>query len=885
MSGRSQKNPISLKTANSFDSSSSGLTQAPAVRDSLRPSGIMTAEGSQYGPVSQNRAEPQFALPANGGYLANKTKKVEKCRHAVMHRHPQSPAPSPQPQRPRASPARVLAALVLTFSGSPCLRGAVTTGSFRPRPVSRVILAIYDSRYQKDISDTRIHRLLEMPLNHLGLIVRYQDRNTGLPSLAEMQDVRGILTWFQSDTMKNPAEFLAWAETAIDAGKRFVVIGDLSVSRNLRGQSTQTELINHFLGRIGLRTENWTPVTYDVRIVYKDPEMMDFERSLPPVLPPFDKVKLIDPHVRAHLVARRGNDPATDSPLITTGPHGGYVANGYTHFATYPPPEANSQSGEVHLQWYLNPFEFFRLAFATGEVPKLDTTTIVGRRIYYSHIDGDGWRNQTEVPKYRREGISSAEVILRETIKPFPDLPVTVGPIAGDLDPRWLGNQESIAVAKEILALPWVEAGSHTYSHPLDWETLAQLARGNVAKHENLWGSCERIWRPLWERVAEQWSKPEIRETKAPDEEHGGKEHASLNTKLRRGQSRLRSYDLYPFDADQEIRGSIEFINRLLPAGKRVKILQWSGTTLGSESIIQATRKAGVRNINGGDTRFDKEFDSYAWVAPLGRQVGRFHQIYSSDSNENTYTNLWNERYFGFRYLLQTLRRTESPIRVKPFNLYYHMFSGEKEPGLDALLGNLRFARSQELAPITASHYAAIVDGFYSGNITQIGNRRWRVENRDGLDTVRFDRADRLTVNWADSHGVLGERHYQGSLYVALDPADEAPVFALTQSNTSSNGGFARPYLVQSRWIVSRLRIKPRSFSFEAQGFGAGEMEWQTAPGTHYLIRCASNAGWSRDLHSSSSPDGRLRFSLTEGRSEPIFEPLEVTATESGARR
>jgi polysaccharide biosynthesis protein PelA len=837
-------------------------------------------------------ADSRFELPANGGNVANKTKKIENHRHIVTHRHSgQFPGTRGSSwagafaRQSRASAASSLfAALVLAFSVSPCLHSEITTGSFRPRPVPRVILAVYDSRYQKDISDTRIHRLLEMPLNHLGLVVRYHDRNTGLPSLAEMQDVRGILTWFQSDMMKNPAEFLAWAETAIDAGKRFVVIGDLSVSRNLQGQSTQTELINHFLAKIGLRAEDWTPVTYDVRIVYKDLGMMDFERALPSALPPFDRVKAIDPHVRAHLVARRGNDPTTDSPLIATGPRGGYIANGYTHFATYPPPEANSQSGEVHLQWYLNPFKFFRLAFATDEVPKPDTTTIVGRRIYYGHIDGDGWRNQTEVPKYRQEGISSAEVILRETIRPFPDLPVTVGPIAGDLDPHWLGNQESLAVAKEILALPWVEAGSHTYSHPLDWETLAQNARENAARHENLWESCERIWRPLWERVAEQWSKPEARETKEPDEEHGEKEHA-VNTKLRRGQSRLRSYDLYPFDADQEIFGSIDFINRLLPAGKRVRILQWSGTTLGSESIMQATRRAGVRNINGGDTRFDKEFDSYAWVAPLGRQVGRFHQIYSSDSNENTYTNLWNERYFGFRYLVQTLRRTESPVRVKPFNLYYHMFSGEKQPGLEALLGNLAFARSQELAPITASHYAAIVDGFYSAAITQIGNRRWRVESRDGLDTVRFDRADRLTLDWANSSGVLGERHYQGSLYVALDPRDQAPVLALKEQNTVAKAGAGRPYLVQSRWIVSHLQIRPQRFSFEAQGFGAAEMEWQTAPGVRYLLRCVSVTGWSRELRLASSPEGQLRFSLTEGRSKPIFEPLKVTVTELGAGR
>jgi len=28
-------------------------------------------------------------------------------------------------------------------------------------------------------------------------------------------------------------------------------------------------------------------------------------------------------------------------------------------------------------------------------VPKPDTTTLAGRRIYYSHIDGDGWKELT----------------------------------------------------------------------------------------------------------------------------------------------------------------------------------------------------------------------------------------------------------------------------------------------------------------------------------------------------------------------------------------------------------------------------------------------------------------------------------------------------------
>jgi polysaccharide biosynthesis protein PelA len=733
------------------------------------------------------------------------------------------------------------------------LANSLASGAERdPRIVPRVILAVYDSQYQREVRDTRIHQLLEMPLNHLGLVVRYLDWKQGLPAPEEMRDVRGIVAWFQPGAMQRPAGFLSWATAAIDAGKRFVVIGDLSVASGPEGQPKQIALLNRFLAKLGLRVEDWVPVTYDVRIAYKDPKMMDFERQLPAVLPPFDRVRTIDNRVRVHLLARRSRDAGTDSALVVTGPHGGYAATGYTHFAGY---------RQDQLQWYINPFEFLRLGFATDDLPKPDTTTVAGRRIYYSHIDGDGWRNQTEVPRYRQERISAAEVILRDAIRPFPDLPVTVGPIAADLDPLWFGNRESMRVAREMLAIPWVEAGSHTYSHPLDWESLTLAPGENAAARSGL-ARWNEMWRRLCERLTEQWAKP-YAEDGAPT--------------LRRGHSRLRSYDLYPFDPAQEIGGSIDFINRILPPGKRVKLLQWSGTTLESETVLEATRRARVRNINGGDTRFDPEFDSYAWVAPLGRQVGRFRQVYSSDSNENTYTHLWNERYFGFRYLIQTVSRTESPIRIKPFNLYYHIFSGEKQPALDAVLHNLAFARAQELAPITASDYAAIVDGFFTAVLTQLGAHCWRVENRDGLNTLRFDRPGEHKVDWARSVGVTGERRYQGSLYISLDPAEPVAVVALARLSTPLS--LCHPFLVQSRWQVSNLQLGKRSFSFEAGGFGRGDMEWQVCADQHFLVRISTEGSAPREIGLSSTK-GVLRLSIDQTLSNPVH----VSVREVGGR-
>jgi hypothetical protein len=297
------------------------------------------------------------------------------------------------------------------------------------------------------------------------------------------------------------------------------------------------------------------------------------------------------------------------------------------------------------------------------------------------------------------------------------------------------------------------------------------------------------------------------------------------------------------------------------------------------ESVLEAARQAGVRNINGGDTRFDPEFDSYAWVAPLGRQAGGQRQVYSSESNEDTYTNLWNERYFGFRYLRGTLQHTETPVRIKPFNLYYHMYSGEKQASLDAVLSNLLYARSLELAPVATSQYCAIVDGFHAATITQLGPRRWRIENRDGLDTVRFDHADGERVDFAASAGVIGQRYWQGSLYVALDAAEREPIIGLAAIQRP--GVFSRPYLIESRWQIRNVRATPGRCEFQAHGFGPGEMEWQVAPGRTYEIQVIDNHGLVESGTAAANREGTLRFTIAHS----ALQTLSVRLFEAGGRK
>jgi polysaccharide biosynthesis protein PelA len=706
----------------------------------------------------------------------------------------------------------------------------------------RTVLAFYNSKDEPEIRLTRIHRVVEMPLNHLGLIVRYRDINSGLPSLREMEPVLGIVTWFLSDAMPDPEAFIHWTASAVNSGKKLVVMGDLGLSRNYQGRQTALTSINHFLSTIGLRNEwNWTRITYDAQFVYKDRQMVEFERPLTGVLPPFYVIKKVDPRAKSYLVLRRGNYPETESHLVVVSPNGGYVADGYTIY----------RSPETHrMQLYLNPFEFFRLVFGLDHIPQPDTTTLSGRRIYYSHLDGDGWRNLTEINPFRKSGNLAARVILEKVIKAYPDLPFTVAPIVADIDPAWHGNERSLSAAREILAQPNTEAGSHTYSHPLNWDFFT---RGDAAAEKQLVRSA--MFRLTSNRTASEVAM--------------------------HGHELPRSYYLRPFQLGTEIGGSAAFINALLPPGKKVETLQWSGDTLPYEAAVSAAYNAGLRNINGGDTRLDQEYPSYAWVAPLGRQVGEHWQIYASNSNENTYTDMWTDRYFGFQDLVKTIGNTEQPRRIKPFNVYFHMYSGQKLASLKALLMNLEYARGAELTPVTTSQYCAIAEGFYSAQIFKLSDQLWRIENRGALQTFRLDEAGLQTIDFEKSRGVIGQRIFQGSLYIALDAGEPEAVIALKTRNSRDLPKAATPYLSHSRWRVWNVHAEKGGVSFAASGFGRGEMVWSLPLGGRYRLTATSGSHPLFHAEIMVSADGLLRATLPVATAKTV----QVTIEPAGERK
>jgi hypothetical protein len=730
----------------------------------------------------------------------------------------------------------------------------INTSYAAENEVPRTVIALYDG-HLSNLTLSNIHVLAEMPLNHLGLTVEYYDVHKQLPDITKRKDVRGVITWLFFDTkMNDPVAYLKWANDVLKSGKKFVVMGTLGINGGVKTQPSLA-LINSFMGKLGIQmTNGWTETAFDVKYDYKTPEMFLTNKTFEWLRPAYETAIAVDSKDKVHLAAYKGSDGEENSDLIITGPNGGYISSGYI-FRT------DVVVGKNVRQWIIDPFMFFRLALQTDDLPKPDTTTLAGRRIYYSHIDGDGFNNVTRMEEYRNKNILSSEVIMEKVIKTHPELPVTLTVIAADIDPKWTAVAKSRDVAKQFFALPNVEAGSHTYSHPFNWSFFED--ENNMAK--------EIPYLRLYPRTAEQpvWKPEDFLKTKPVTT-------ALFNRKMiaepmKGGYAVPRAFAQEPFDLNKEITGSIKEIATLLPKDKKVELISWSGDCSPWEAALRLSREAGVQNINGGDTLFDMQHPLYSTVGGVGRQVGKERQIYASTSNEIPYTNEWTQNFDAYRHLIQTLKNTETPMRLKPLNIYYHLYSGEREAGLNALLSNIQYAVSQKITPITTSHYTHIAEGFYTTKIIPLDTDIWAVENRGALQTIRFDRQSLKSVDFKNSKGVIGQNYTNGSLYVYLDSSTERPIISL-KSNPGQLAARKEntAYLIDSRWTISDVSQGKDKLEFNAQGFGAGDMTWQVPADANYRINING-----KDTDTVASENRLLELKIKQD----AIEPLHLTIT------
>jgi hypothetical protein len=716
-------------------------------------------------------------------------------------------------------------------------------------PVNRKILAVYDSTFEATSDATLVHSKAEMPLNHLGYVVEYSDAAKALPDPESVSDYAAVITWFTYDVSR-PSEYMAWARRVAERGVPFIIFGQAGAPATPQYLST----INRVLAPMGIAyTVNFVEATNGTTVLVNDPSTIGYEHPLDPILPSYPVVRRLTGDAAVLLeVQAPGRELFVHSALVTAGPSGALILPGFALCA--------NSLGQT--QWIVNPFAIFKKVLGDKPFPIPDTTTVSGRRLYFSHIDGDGWNDDVDIDRYSHPTAIAAEIAAKEFIEPYPDLPVTVGMIASDLDPAFGDGQRAAAAARRIFSLPQVEIASHSATSPLVWSYYENYSR---ADEEKLMAGDAGPKHAMGWLASAAGALGII----------GAPSDVERNRTLYLAGSRPlpRAYLRDNFSLETEIQGAAEAADNLAPEGKRAVIYSWTGDAKPFEAAVQATRRAGMRNINGGGSRLDPDHPSIGYLSPIGRQVGLERQIYAVDASDSSFTDDAVGNFGGFSALKATLDATESPVRLKGIDLYYHMFAAKKPASLKAIRQHLDWVRGADVASITASQYAAIADGFFSTRLERAGPMSWSVSDRDGLQTVRFDDVAALSVDIGNSIGVVGSRRYQGSLYVSLDPAIEDATVVLRTARIASDTTSAQ--LNDSNWMLSNVKRAPCRLSYSAQGFGAPEFSWKgVAQGRYHVeAREGEYLVWQADM--ATGEDSLLKLKLPD----PGVHALDFTVS------
>ncbi|MBK4738232.1 bifunctional glycoside hydrolase 114/ polysaccharide deacetylase family protein [Noviherbaspirillum pedocola] len=392
-------------------------------------------------------------------------------------------------------------------------------------------------------------------------------------------------------------------------------------------------------------------------------------------------------------------------------------------------------------RWVVEPMRFLRSALALQALPVPDVTTEGGRRMLMSHVDGDGFASRAEIPG----APFASEVMLKEFLERY-RLPTTVSVIEGELSASGVypaSSQATEAIARRIFALPQVEPASHSYSHPFDWaQALADR------------GPTYRL--------------------KVPG---------------------------YTLDLQRELRGSADYINRLLPPGKRTDIFFWTGDCVPPAEAIAASWREGLLNLNGGDTLITRSRNSWTEIAGQGVRKEGWYQVFAPHQNENVYTNNWTGPFYGFERVIETYQLTGEPYRFKPIDIYYHVYSASKPGSIAALHRIYDWASAQPTTRVYASQYIRKVLDFEDATIARdIASGELIVRAGADLRTLRLA-PDAPLPDLAKSQGLAGFTAGPNARYLTLAAGEVrlAPPVAKGQPA-------ALPYIAEANGAIADLR-------------------------------------------------------------------------------
>lgn len=625
------------------------------------------------------------------------------------------------------------------------------------QPVKRKILVLYNSAEEVTEVGNLFVEGFAMPLNYLGFLYDIRDvAKRPLPGKKEMDKYAAVFTGFAGDLMTEPDEYLEWLARQQEDGKKVIIAGSLGAYRSLDENISNTGLIKKVYSNLGYSWRG-NATTEKIRLRYEYVDKANMN---------FERKLPIFPETYIHIVPR-DKDIKSWVRVSRKG-----VADSEGTVVGVGPRGGLAMHGYMRWQdpvdflkkWYLNPFEFLRISLGLEGMPALTPTTLNGLRVAFSHTDGDGFVGYTEVDKLKNCG----EIIMERIYARY-DFPNSVSVIAGEIDPTVKGSLDNVAQARDLFEMENVEPSSHSYTHPFAWN--AKLRNSDEYADEFVVGQYER--------------------------------------------------EGYKFNARYEIVDSCRYISEnLAPADKPCSVLFWSGMCDPTSEQVAIAEQAGILNLNGGDTVFDARRNSYFGVSPIYKALGQYSQIYTGQANENILTNLWAGPYFGFRNIVDTMKRTESPRRVMPIDIYYHFYSGEKFASLKALEDVYEWVLSQDAARVYASAYIKMVQGYLTGKMERLGPDHFSIADYQDCLSVRLDGMDKVP-DLSRCKNVIGYDVQPQGIFVHLRPGTDRAELVLTK-NLKINGSSA--YIKNSSGWIKEFKATPRGARFILECFSKGKV-------------------------------------------------------------
>ena len=615
-------------------------------------------------------------------------------------------------------------------------RALTIYGKSSKNAVKREVFTLIDES-GTDRQDLFAHRQGGLVLEYLGYIQKLYDVNKGLPDIDSMRQYAGVIIWLEK-YYHSPKKLFEWLKKIELLGIKITFASNFSGLENSK-----------YLKKLGIKIKN--KAQRKMKILKQD-KMMAYEVN--PSLARSNyriKVKnLVKPLLKYRLKDGKSSTIA-----------------GITQWGGYAIDEAFIVELKGDNLWVINPFEFFKQTLRLEQIIVPDVTTENGKRLFFSHVDGDGIMNRVEGNQQRFSG----EEILDKILIPY-KIPHSISIIGAEIDADGLYpklSEKLTEIAKDIYKLDNVEAITHTFTHPFKWGKII---------------------------------------------------NDSLDKKYR---LKVKNYN---FSLERELSQTLRDINNhLIPKGKPLaKTVFWSGDCSPKKNALEYIYKNNILNMNGGDTLITMDHPWLSYIAPLGVERDGYYQIYTGAQNENVYTHDWLGPFWGFKRVVQTFKLTNSPRRFKPIDVYYHIYSGSKMASIKAVKYALDWSLKQDIMPIFTSEYIPKVMDFYTVSMAQDKNN-WFIAGMNDLKTIRIEK-EGASVDFSQSPSTLGIKHFENHTYISLDNSKEH--YLTTSENEDYKKS---NYLISAnaKLISNKNNGKNRMMSFK--GYVDLELEFHIVDG------------------------------------------------------